>query len=64
MQGLKYSESIENESFGLGRDAILKLMDAVDEYFPEPKRALDKPFSLPVEDVFSIQVRNQTVSNF
>ena len=32
-------------------------MEAVDDYFPEPKRALDKPFSLPVEDVFSIQGR-------
>ena len=33
----------------------MKLMDAVDTYFPPPSRALDKPFSMPVEDVFSIQ---------
>ena len=39
------------------RDAILALMDAVDSYIPDPVRALDKPFSMPVEDVFSIQVR-------
>lgn len=37
-------------------------MDAVDEYFPEPTRALDKPFSLPVEDVFSIQGRGTVVT--
>ena len=39
------------------REAILKLMDAVDAYIPEPVRALDRPFSMPVEDVFSIQAR-------
>ena len=38
------------------RDAILKLMEEVDRYIPDPVRALDKPFSMPVEDVFSIQV--------
>lgn len=32
-------------------------MDAVDEYFPDPVRQLDKPFLMPIEDVFSIQVR-------
>jgi translation elongation factor EF-Tu-like GTPase len=41
----------------LGKNAILKLMQAVDEYIPEPKRNLDKPFLMPIEDVFSIQVR-------
>ena len=35
----------------------MQLMAAVDEYMPDPVRALDKPFSMPVEDVFSIQVR-------
>ena len=40
----------------IGRQAILKLMDAVDEYIPDPVRQLDKPFLMPVEDVFSIQV--------
>ena len=40
----------------IGRDAILALMAAVDDYIPDPQRALDKPFSMPVEDVFSIQV--------
>lgn len=40
----------------IGHDAILQLMKAVDEYIPDPTRALDKSFSMPVEDVFSIQV--------
>ena len=40
----------------IGRKAILKLMDAVDEYIPDPIRQLDKPFLMPIEDVFSIQV--------
>ena len=44
------------------REAILKLMEAVDDYFPPPQRALDRPFSLPVEDVFSIQGRGTVVT--
>ena len=36
----------------------MKLMDAVDNYIPLPTRALDKPFAMPVEDVFSIQASN------
>jgi elongation factor Tu len=38
-------------------DAILKLMEAVDSYIPTPQRAVDKPFLMPVEDVFSISGR-------
>lgn len=41
----------------LGKEAILKLMDAVDTHIPDPTRALDKPFLMPVEDVFAIQGR-------
>jgi len=41
----------------IGRDAILKLMEAVDSYIPQPERAIDKPFLMPVEDVFSISGR-------
>lgn len=41
----------------IGRQAILKLMDAVDAYIPDPVRQLDKPFLMPIEDVFSIQVK-------
>uniref|UniRef100_A0A0D6R4B6 Elongation factor Tu n=1 Tax=Araucaria cunninghamii TaxID=56994 RepID=A0A0D6R4B6_ARACU len=46
----------------IGRKAILKLMEAVDEYIPEPKRVLDKPFLMPIEDVFSIQGRGTVVT--
>ncbi|KAG5560044.1 hypothetical protein RHGRI_003358 [Rhododendron griersonianum] len=46
----------------LGRKAILKLMDAVDEYITDPVRQLDKPFLMPVEDVFSIQGRGTVVT--
>jgi elongation factor Tu len=40
-----------------GEQAILKLMEAVDAYIPQPERAVDKPFLMPVEDVFSISGR-------
>lgn len=42
--------------------AILKLMDTVDEYIPTPTRELDKPFLMPVEDVFSIKGRGTVVT--
>ncbi|MBF0560506.1 MAG: elongation factor Tu [Alphaproteobacteria bacterium] len=41
----------------LGKEAILKLMQAVDDYIPQPVRMKDKPFLMPVEDVFSISGR-------
>ena len=41
----------------LGAQAIIKLMDAVDTYIPEPTREIDKPFLMPVEGVFSISGR-------
>jgi len=41
---------------------ILELMDAVDEYVPEPKRETDKPFLMPVEDIFSIEGRGTVVT--
>ena len=50
--------ALKGENPGIGKDAVLKLMEAVDTYIPLPARALDKPFSMPVEDVFSIQVRS------
>ncbi|KAJ8467121.1 hypothetical protein OPV22_029673 [Ensete ventricosum] len=46
----------------IGKKAILKLMDAVDEYIPDPIRQLDKPFLMPIEDVFSIQGRGTVVT--
>ncbi|KAJ0969290.1 hypothetical protein J5N97_022167 [Dioscorea zingiberensis] len=46
----------------IGKKAILKLMNAVDEYIPDPVRQLDKPFLMPIEDVFSIQGRGTVVT--
>ncbi len=48
---------LNGEKGELGEDAILALMDAVDSYIPEPERAIDRPFLMPVEDVFSISGR-------
>jgi elongation factor Tu len=45
-----------------GEEAINKLMDAIDSYIPEPKRDLDKPFLLPIEDIFSISGRGTVVT--
>jgi elongation factor Tu len=49
--------ALENQKPELGHDAILKLMQAVDEYIPQPDRPIDQPFLMPVEDVFSISGR-------
>ena len=46
----------------IGHDAILKLMDAVDAYIPQPHRAKDQPFLMPIEDVFSISGRGTVVT--
>ena len=46
----------------LGEQAILKLMEAVDAYIPQPERAVDMPFLMPVEDVFSISGRGTVVT--
>ncbi len=46
----------------LGEQAILKLMEAVDSYIPQPERAIDMPFLMPVEDVFSISGRGTVVT--
>jgi elongation factor Tu len=50
-------KALEGDSGELGEPAILKLMAEVDRYIPQPVRALDKPFLMPVEDVFSISGR-------
>jgi elongation factor Tu len=46
----------------LGKQAILELMKAVDESIPQPERPLDKPFMMPIEDVFSISGRGTVVT--
>ena len=50
-------KALEGEKSELGEDSINKLMEAVDSYIPNPERAIDKPFLMPVEDVFSISGR-------
>jgi elongation factor Tu len=46
----------------IGHDAVVKLMAAVDAYIPQPERAIDKPFLMPIEDVFSISGRGTVVT--
>jgi len=50
-------KGLEGDPGELGEQAIFKLMEAVDAYIPEPERAIDRPFLMPVEDVFSISGR-------
>ena len=50
-------QALNGEKGELAEPAILALMEAVDSYIPEPQRAIDKPFLMPVEDVFSISGR-------
>jgi elongation factor Tu len=50
-------KALEGDKGDLGEPAIQRLLDAVDSYIPTPKRATDKPFLMPVEDVFSISGR-------
>jgi elongation factor Tu len=50
-------KALEGDKGELGEQSIFKLMEAVDSYIPTPKRSTDKPFLMPVEDVFSISGR-------
>src|SRR6202044_1471336 len=49
--------ALEDKTPEIGEQAVLALMDAVDNFIPQPERAKDKPFLMPVEDVFSISGR-------
>lgn len=49
--------ALEGRDDEIGKDKVLELMEAVDSYIPEPERAIDRPFLMPVEDVFSISGR-------
>jgi elongation factor Tu len=55
-------KALEGDESEIGVPAIKKLMDAMDSYIPEPARATDKPFLLPIEDVFSISGRGTVVT--
>jgi len=54
--------ALEDKNKELGHDAILKLMEAVDAAIPQPKRDRDRPFLMPIEDVFSISGRGTVVT--
>jgi elongation factor Tu len=54
--------ALEDSNKEIGHDAILKLMEAVDDWIPTPERPLDKPFLMPIEDVFSISGRGTVVT--
>ncbi|QNA84734.1 elongation factor Tu [Sphingomonas sp. So64.6b] len=54
--------ALEDKTPEIGHDAVLKLMEAVDTYLPQPERPLDKPFMMPIEDVFSISGRGTVVT--
>ncbi len=54
--------ALEGRDDEIGKNAILELMQAVDDYIPQPARPVDKPFLMPVEDVFSISGRGTVVT--
>jgi elongation factor Tu len=54
--------ALEGKNPEMGHDAVLKLMEAVDTYIPQPERPIDKPFLMPIEDVFSISGRGTVVT--
>ena len=53
---------LEDSNPALGEEAVLKLMAAVDSYIPQPERPKDRPFLMPIEDVFSISGRGTVVT--
>jgi len=55
-------KAMEGDKSDMGEGAIMKLAAALDSYIPQPKRVVDKPFLMPVEDVFSISGRGTVVT--
>ncbi len=54
--------ALEDKTPEIGKESVLKLMTAVDEYIPQPERPVDQPFLMPIEDVFSISGRGTVVT--
>ena len=50
-------KALEGDTGEMGTESVVRLLDAIDSYIPEPQRDVDKPFLMPVEDVFSITGR-------
>ena len=55
-------KALEGDDSEIGAPAIQKLVETLDEYIPEPERAIDQPFLMPIEDVFSISGRGTVVT--
>ena len=55
-------KALEGDTSDMGIPSVLKLIEEMDRYFPEPVRDMDKPFLLPIEDVFSISGRGTVVT--
>jgi len=55
-------KALEGDTSEIGEPSVLKLMEEVDRYIPTPERQIDKPFLMPVEDVFSISGRGTVVT--
>src|SRR5437868_4386994 len=55
-------KALEGDAGELGEPSIMKLLDACDSFIPEPKREIEKPFLMPVEDVFTISGRGTVVT--
>jgi len=55
-------KALEGDTSEIGTQSIIKLVEAMDAYIPEPERAVDQPFLMPVEDVFSISGRGTVVT--
>ncbi|WP_290537489.1 elongation factor Tu [Alcanivorax sp.] len=55
-------KALEGDTSDIGMPAVQKLVETLDEYIPEPERAVDQPFLMPIEDVFSISGRGTVVT--
>ena len=55
-------KALEGDTSEIGTEAVKKLVETLDDYIPEPKRDIDKPFLMPIEDVFSISGRGTVVT--
>jgi len=55
-------KALEGDTSDIGAPAVQKLVETLDEYIPEPERAIDQPFLMPIEDVFSISGRGTVVT--
>ncbi|MFT7244838.1 MAG: elongation factor Tu [Candidatus Azotimanducaceae bacterium] len=55
-------KALEGDTSDIGTASIVKLVETLDTYIPEPERAIDKPFLMPIEDVFSISGRGTVVT--